>query len=67
MARIRFTCQGSNSAIGGFSQGDVFTCSEALAEHLVNQARVAEYMQPIAPPPSQPSTKPAAKRSAKKG
>ena len=44
MKRIKFIATGSNSAIGGFSYGDVAQCDDALADHLVNDARVAEYI-----------------------
>lgn len=66
MVRIRFIRQGSNSAIGGFSHGDTLTCGEALAAHLVNEARVAEYVQsPQGKEP--PIAKPATRRGSKKG
>lgn len=60
--RIKFTAQGSNSMIGGFSTGDVATVDEEIARHLVEEARVATY---AANPGEQ---KPAVKvgRSAKK-
>ncbi len=58
---IRFTAQGSNSAFGGFSHGDLLRCSSALAHHLVEEARVAEYMgAPKAPQAEVASPEPAA-------
>lgn len=44
MIQIRFTAQGANSAIGGFNSGDMARVGEALAKHLVDEARVAEYV-----------------------
>lgn len=44
MVKIRFTAQGSNALIGGFSTGDVANVGEALGKHLVEEARVARYM-----------------------
>jgi len=44
MVQIRFTRQGSNSMLGGFSSGDTARVDDALAAHLVNEARVAEYV-----------------------
>ena len=44
MIQIRFKAQGSNSLIGGFSSGDVARVGDALAKHLVEDARVAEYV-----------------------
>lgn len=51
MIQIKFIRQGSNSMLGGFSSGDTARVSEALAAHLVNEAKVAEYVQakPAAP------------------
>ena len=45
MVQIRFIRQGANSLIGGFSSGGLARVSEAFARHLVEEARVAEYMQ----------------------
>ncbi|MFD0669716.1 hypothetical protein ACT80S_18500 [Ramlibacter sp. MAHUQ-53] len=44
--RIKFTKFGANSAFGGFAPGDLFTCPDDLAEHLVNEVGVAEYVVP---------------------
>lgn len=40
---VKFKTFGSNSAFGSFSPGDVLRCGDALARHLVEEARVAEY------------------------
>ncbi len=61
MIQIRFKAQGANSAIGGFNSGDLARVSEALAAHLVNEAKVAEYVS--APVVSEPIAKKAGKRS----
>ena len=45
MVQIRFIRQGANSLIGGFSSGDLVRVSEDFARHLVEEARVAEYVQ----------------------
>ena len=45
MVQIRFIRQGANSLIGGFSSGDLARVSEDFARHLVEDARVAEYVQ----------------------
>lgn len=49
MVKIRFVAQGANSMIGGFSTGDVAAVGEAIAKHLVDEARVAEYVKVPAP------------------
>ena len=45
MVQIRFIRQGANSLIGGFSSADLARVSEDFARHLVEEARVAEYVQ----------------------
>ncbi len=45
MKRIKFTAQGANSLIGGFSSGDIMRVDDALAEHLVKEALVAKYIE----------------------
>jgi hypothetical protein len=50
MPRIKFTTNGANSLIGGFAAGDLLTCSAAMAEHLVHQARCAVYVEPQVKP-----------------
>lgn len=47
MVKIKFKAQGSNSLFGGFSHGDIANVGDALAKHLVEEAKVAEYI--IAP------------------
>lgn len=47
MVKIRFISQGANSVLGGFASGDVANVSEIFAAHLVNEARVAEYVQAV--------------------
>jgi hypothetical protein len=49
MVKIRFTAQGSNALIGGFSSGDQANVGEPLAKHLVEEARVAAYVASPAP------------------
>ena len=49
--RVRFIRQGSNSAIGGFSPGDRKACDARMADHLVNEARVAEFIEDTPPAP----------------
>lgn len=50
---VRFITYGSNSAIGNFGPGDVLRCGDAMARHLVDQAKVARYDQaPAAETPS---------------
>lgn len=42
-AVVVFTAQGSNTAVGNFAPGDRLRCGDALARHLVEEARVARY------------------------
>ncbi len=61
MVKIKFTAQGANSMIGGFSTGDVATVGEAMAKHLVEEAGVARYMEAGEPrKPAPPVRKPRA-------
>lgn len=60
MVKIRFTAQGSNAMVGGFSPGDQATIGEALAKHLVEEARVAEYVVAAPAAPAKPPRKPKA-------
>jgi hypothetical protein len=46
MVQIKFIRQGANSLFGSFSSGDLARVSESFAAHLVNEAGVAEYLQP---------------------
>jgi hypothetical protein len=60
MVKIRFIRQGSNSMLGSFSSGDFARVSEALAKHLVDEALVAVYADPVQPPAdAQPADAPA--------
>jgi hypothetical protein len=43
--QIRFTCSGSSALTGNFSPGDVLRCSKEWANHLVEDARCAEYVK----------------------
>lgn len=52
--RIRFVAQGANSLLGGFSPGDTATVGHELARHLVEEARVAQYLEA----PSQATVEP---------
>ena len=45
MVKIKFTAQGSNTLIGGFGTGDIATVGEAIGKHLVEEARVARYVE----------------------
>ena len=44
MIQIKFTASGANSQLGGFSSGDIARVPEAFARHLVEEARVAAYI-----------------------
>lgn len=44
MIQIKFKASGANSMLGGFASGDIARVGEALARHLVEEARVAEYL-----------------------
>jgi hypothetical protein len=46
MPLIRFKAHGANSQLGSFTSGDRVRVSEAFARHLVEEARVAEYITP---------------------
>ena len=52
MRRIRFTRGGSNTLVGNFANGDLFSCSDALARHLVEEARCAKYVEPTTATPA---------------
>ena len=60
MKRIKFTAQGANSVLGGFQSGDIARVSDAFAAHLVNEARVAVYLDaaPAAADPAKPPKTP---------
>jgi hypothetical protein len=44
MPMIRFCRSGANTRIGNFQAGDLMRCGDALAAHLVEQARVATWV-----------------------
>lgn len=61
MVKIKFTAQGSNTLIGGFGTGDIATVGEAIGKHLVEEARVARYVESGEPrKPAAPARKPRA-------
>lgn len=43
--RIEFIRGGSNTILGDFAPGDVFRAPSALARHLVEEAKVARYIE----------------------
>lgn len=45
LVQIRFIASGANSALGGFSAGDTARVGAAFARHLVEDARVAVYVE----------------------
>jgi len=63
MVKIKFITSGANSAFGGFNAGDMLTCSEAMAAHLVG-VKCAKYAD--VPPVETPAEQPAKQRKAKK-
>jgi len=59
MVQVRFKTQGANSLLGGFSSGDVARVNADFARHLVDEAKVADYVnQPQAEQSAQQDTKP---------
>lgn len=67
MVQIKFTTFGATSAGGAFGPGDIMRCSESMADHLVNEAKCAAYVQPKQPVQVEEADadKPAAKRGRK--
>lgn len=68
MARtIKFTASGCCSALGNFASGDIArNIDDALAAHLVDEARCAKYLPLVkAPPAAEPAAAPAPKRQRK--
>jgi hypothetical protein len=51
MTRIRFTKYGACTAFGEFGPGTIGQFPPALARHLVEELKVAEYIQAPAPEP----------------
>lgn len=71
MTKVKFTKFGANSAFGGFAPGDVMTCSDTMAQHLVD-SDVAEFASTpaakVAPVvQSEPETQPEKPAKAAKG
>lgn len=66
MVQIKFVAQGANSVLGGFSSGDVARVSAEFARHLVEEARVAQYVEKPEEAPK-PARKKAAKSTAGAG
>ena len=64
MIKIKFTAQGSNALVGGFSHSTEARVDEALADHLVHEAKVAVYVDaaPAVKPAAKAVRKPAAKK-----
>jgi len=63
MRVVQFTSNGSNSVFGNFAAGDTLRCGDAMARHLVREARVAKFMEPAADaPPAESPSKPARSR-----
>jgi hypothetical protein len=58
MTKVQFYKFGSSTAIGSFAPGDVLTCSDAMARHLVEVAQVA---RPVEAEKPQPTAQPARK------
>lgn len=67
MRQIKFTASGANSALGGFSPGDIARVGDAFAAHLVNEARVAVYLDaaPATVNPAKPPKTPRRKAAPK--
>lgn len=55
MPKIQFTTNGANSLIGGFASGDLLVCADALARHLVEEAKCARYVVPAGETPAAPA------------
>lgn len=45
MVQIKFITFGATSAGGSFGPGDVMRCDDTLAEHLVDEAKCAVYVE----------------------
>ena len=55
--RIKFIRHGANSAVGGFAPGDFARVDEAMAKHLINEAKVAVLAEPVQAKPAAPTKK----------
>ena len=51
--QIKFTAAGASSATGSFWPGDTLRCSAELAQHFVDEAKCAIYID--APPQAEPA------------
>lgn len=64
MKQIKFKAQGANSAIGAFNNGDIARVDGALAKHLVEEAKVAVFVEADPPKAAEiEPKKPKAKRA----
>lgn len=63
MPKIQFTTNGANSLIGGFAAGDLLSCADALARHLVEEAKCARYVVPAGEASAGAALSPAPKKS----
>lgn len=66
MTKVKFTKFGANSAFGGFAPGDVLSCSEEMAHHLV-ESGVAVLHAPAKAPEVPPEIQPEKPAKAAKG
>jgi hypothetical protein len=55
MRKIKFTALGHSFAVGSFSPGDVARLPDDIAQHLVEQARCAQYAEAAEPEPQPPA------------
>jgi hypothetical protein len=63
---IEFTASGSSSILGNFSSGQIArNIPDAMADHLVNDARCAKYIDVKTAPEKPADLQPAAKRTRK--
>lgn len=47
MIAVKFKTFGATSAGGSFAPGDIMRCDADLANHLVNEAKCAEYLNTV--------------------
>ena len=45
LVKIKFIAHGSDASVGGFAPGNVMRVDEAVAERLVEEAKVAELVE----------------------
>lgn len=62
MKRIKFTKYGSTNVLGNFEPGTIARCDDAFAKHLVEELRVATYLDapPVPPVVKAPEPEPVA-------